>query len=97
MRFVTLLLTLALAPSAFAQNSELEELRAAVRAMQKTIEEQNTRIATLEKQQREQKPTAARTKKPANSRSVTVAGATVPIADLPAGLPLTSREALSSD
>jgi hypothetical protein len=84
MRFVTLLLTLALAPTAFAQNSELEELRAAVRTMQKTIEEQNARIATLEKQQREQNAAPAQARKPANSRSVTVAGATIPIADLPA-------------
>jgi len=73
---------LACAPLAHAQNSEIEELKAMVKAMQKTIAEQNTRIATLEKKQ------AAPSGKPAanalpSGRSVSVAGMDVPVAELP--------------
>lgn len=73
---------LAAAPIASAQSSELAELKAAMKAMQKTIAEQSARIATLEKQQAAapQKPGAKTT---ASGRSVTVAGMNVPIADLP--------------
>lgn len=39
------------APSSYAQTGELEELKAMIQAMQKTINEQNARIATLEKKQ----------------------------------------------
>lgn len=75
-------------PPVRAQSSELEELKAAVKAMQKTIADQNARlseqsarIATLEKRQRAQKPVTA--KAPASDRSVTVAGMSVPVAELP--------------
>lgn len=69
-------------------DSELDELKAAVKAMQKTIADQNAklteqsaRIATLEKQQATGKSAA----KPAQSgRSISVAGMDVPVAELPA-------------
>lgn len=78
-----ILVALAVAPPSFAQSSELEELKAAMRAMQKTIAEQNARIATLEKKQAA--PVQKAAAKPAVSgRSVTVAGMDVPIAELPA-------------
>ena len=38
-------------PSVFAQNEDIQELKATMEAMQKTIAAQNARIATLEKQQ----------------------------------------------
>src|SRR3954452_881440 len=83
--FIALAL-LAAAPLAPAQDSDLAELKATMRAMQKTIADQNARIATLEKQQQsaaKQKPatTGAPT---ASSRSVTVGGLNVPVAELPA-------------
>jgi hypothetical protein len=82
------LLLFAVAPAARAQTKELDELKATVKAMQKTIAEQNARIATLEKQQQQQpqKPASGKTKAPASTsegRSVTVAGMDVPVADLP--------------
>jgi hypothetical protein len=68
---------------ASAQDSDIAELKAMVRAMQKTIAEQSARIATLEKQQAGAKAKPAA--KPAGSgRSVAVAGMDVPIAELPA-------------
>jgi hypothetical protein len=77
------LASLALVPLSSAQSSEIEELKAMVRAMQQTIADQNARIATLEKQQAAQ--TQKTTAKPAASgRSVTVAGMDVPVAELPA-------------
>ncbi|MDB6175624.1 MAG: hypothetical protein JWL59_4935 [Chthoniobacteraceae bacterium] len=79
MRPILLPLWLALVSSATA--SELDDLKAAVRAMQKTIAEQNARIATLEKQQRTPKAPQTETKAP--YRSVTVAGMNVPLAELP--------------
>jgi hypothetical protein len=88
----TLAALIFLAPLANAQSSgELDELKAAVRAMQKTIADQNAklseqsaRIATLEKQQRTQKPAPTAAKTPASSRSVAVAGMNVPVGELPA-------------
>jgi hypothetical protein len=69
-------------PVALGQKSEMEELKAMVRAMQKTIAEQNERIATLEKGQVATKGKApAKTK---SGRTVTVAGMDVPTAELPA-------------
>lgn len=84
MKSPTLLTALALAPAAFAQQSEIEELKAAMRVMQKTITEQSARIATLEKQQHEPKPATPGKPKAASDRSVTVAGMNVPLAELPA-------------
>lgn len=72
------------APPADAQSSEIEELKAMIRGMQKTIGEQNARIATLEKQQAAPKGKTATQPAP-SGRSVTVAGMNVPITELPAG------------
>jgi hypothetical protein len=95
MKATAILLSLALTSSALAQGSELEELKAAMRAMQKTIAEQNARIATLEKQRQEQKPVPAANAKPAaNGRSVAVAGMNVPLAELPASAVPTARTAV---
>jgi hypothetical protein len=85
-------ISLALGSSGFAQSNELEELKAAVKAMQKTIAEQNAklaeqsaRIATLEKQQQPATKQKHVTKAAATSdRTVTVAGVDVPVAELPA-------------
>lgn len=74
---------LAAAPLAPAQDSDIAELKAMVRAMQKTITEQNARIATLEKKQTAPAEKPA-TKPTASGRSVTVAGMNVPLAELPA-------------
>lgn len=86
-QFVVVVTLLSMAPPAFAQNTEVEELKSMVRAMQKTIAEQNARIAALEKQQatQKQKPASSAASKPAatSDRSVTVAGMDVPVADLP--------------
>lgn len=69
--------------AAFAQTDEMAELKAAMKAMQKTIADQNARIATLEKQVAvKEKPAVAQS---ASTRSVTVAGMGVPVAELPAG------------
>lgn len=85
---------LAAAAPASAQNGEIEELKAMVRAMQKTIAEQNARIATLEKQHAAtpvSKPVAT----PAPSgRSVAVAGMNVPVAELPASAIPTEKTAV---
>ncbi|HET6408223.1 MAG TPA: DcaP family trimeric outer membrane transporter, partial [Chthoniobacteraceae bacterium] len=70
--------------SASAQNSDIEELKAMVKEMRKTIAEQNARIATLEKKQAEPKGKAA-TKPVPGGPSVKVAGMDVPVAELPAG------------
>jgi hypothetical protein len=77
------ILVFAIAPLACAQSSEIAELKAMVKAMQKTIAEQNARIAALEKQQSAQKEKPA-SKPVASERSVTVAGLDVPVAELPA-------------
>lgn len=80
----TLILSMLMLPAAVrAQSSELDELKAAVKAMQKTIAEQNARIATLERQQK----TAPKTKAASSGeRSVAVAGMDVPVADLPSSV-----------
>lgn len=68
-----------------AADDELAELRAMVRSLQKTVTDQNARIATLEKAQ--PKAGAAKTagnSLPPSTRSVQVAGMTVPTAELPA-------------
>ena len=76
-----LLAALAIAPLAAADAGEIEELKAMVRAMQKTIADQNQRIANLEKRQAApQEKSATKTK---SDRSLTVAGANVPLAELP--------------
>jgi hypothetical protein len=90
---------LALSPLAGAQSSELDELKAAVKAMQKTIADQNAklseqsaRLATLEKKQQQSaatqkavtRGTAPTNAAPASDRSITVAGINVPVAELPA-------------
>lgn len=81
-RLVHPLLALAVsAPFAAAEANEIEELKAMVRAMQKTISEQNDRIAHLEKGQ----PAPKKGTKKQDGRAVSVAGMDVPIADLPAG------------
>jgi len=71
--------------------SDIEELRAAMRAMQRTIAEQNAqiasqnaRIATLEKQRPQSPKAAPPATSPSSGRSVTVAGMDVPVAELPA-------------
>ncbi|HET6406361.1 MAG TPA: DcaP family trimeric outer membrane transporter [Chthoniobacteraceae bacterium] len=86
-------LFVAVAPSTSAEDSEIAELKAMVRAMQKTIAEQNTRIATLEKGQAAQtgKPSA---KTATSGRSVSVAGMDVPVAELPAGAMPSGRSAV---
>src|SRR5918993_444008 len=63
---------LAAVPIATANADEIEELKAMVRAMQKTITQQNDRIANLEKRQASAKEkTTTKTK---SDRSITVAG-----------------------
>jgi hypothetical protein len=93
MRPLPLLLALGLAPTAFSQNNELEELRAALKVMQKTIAEQSARIEALEKQQAAPKQKTA-SKPAASGRSVTVAGMDVPVADLPASALPKERSAI---
>jgi hypothetical protein len=67
-----------------AEGDELSELRAAVRAMQKTIAEQNARIAELEKRQRAARPEPERAPKTAQGgRALSIAGGEVPVAELP--------------
>src|SRR5688572_3391066 len=75
---------LAAFPLATATADELGELKAMVRAMQKTIADQNERIASLEKRQTTA-PKDKSTAKTKSDRSLTVAGTNVPIAELPAG------------
>lgn len=94
---IAAVLVLTAVPPAFAQDSDIEELKAMVKAMQKTIAEQNARIATLEKKEAEQKekPAAKTATKPAPSeRSVTVAGMDVPVADLPSAATPKQRSAI---
>jgi hypothetical protein len=90
----TLVVILLLSPFARAQSSDIEELKAAIKAMQKTIADQNaklseqsSRIATLEKQQqppaRQKLATKGAAPAPASGRSVTVAGMNVPVPELP--------------
>jgi hypothetical protein len=73
--------------SAFAADSEIEELKAMVKEMRKTINEQNARIASLEKKQAGTKDAGTKGKsaaKPApDGRSVKVAGFDVPVGELP--------------
>jgi hypothetical protein len=74
----------------------MDELKAMVKAMQKTIAEQNSRIATLEKQLNQPKPVpASAAKAPAGSnRSITVLGQNVPVAELPANAVPKERSAV---
>ncbi len=78
----TLALLASLSPLS-AQSDELAELKAAVKAMQKTIADQNARIATLEGRLTGQKPAAKKSAPPTDGRSVTVAGMEAPLVDLP--------------
>jgi hypothetical protein len=78
-------------PARAQSNSDLEELKATIKAMQKTIADQNARIGTLERQlqQRPAQATAAPgatagTKAPASGRTVTVVGQNLPVGELPA-------------
>ncbi len=68
--FIALAL-LANTPSVVAENSDVDELKAMVREMQKTIAEQNARIATLENQKADQvaKPPAISSSKPIAKRT----------------------------
>jgi DcaP outer membrane protein len=84
---------LAVPPPTSAQNSEVEELKNMVRAMQKTIAEQNARIAALENQQAAQKQKTV-SKPAAGGRSVAIAGMDVPVADLPAAVLPKERSAI---
>ena len=87
MRILPLILitVLTAAPLAIAQSTELDELKAAMKAMQKTIAEQNARIATLEKRPAAPPPKpASKGAATASDRSVAVAGMNVPLAELPA-------------
>lgn len=77
------------APTLSAADSEIEELKAMVRAMQKTIETQNERIATLEKQR-----VAPAPKPKPDGRSVNVAGLSVPTAELPPSALPTEKSAV---
>jgi hypothetical protein len=87
---IAALTVLAVTPSASAQsNSELEEMKATIKAMQKTIADQNARIGTLERQLQQHPPQAtpastAKTKGPASGRTVTVLGQSLPVGGLPA-------------
>lgn len=102
-----LIAVLAVAPLASAQSSELDELKAAVKAMQKTIADQNarlseqsSRIATLEKQQQSgtRQKLASKGTEPSGDRSVTVAGMKVPLAELPvAGMPTQTTPVRDAD
>src|SRR5262245_20083266 len=80
---VTVVALFSMASPALAQNTEVEELKSMVRAMQKTIAEQNARIAALEKQQATQKQKPASKPAATSDRSVTVVGMDVPVAELP--------------
>jgi hypothetical protein len=79
-RNVSLVLTLlfAAAPSAFAQSSEIDELKATMKAMQQVIADQNARIAALEKQQHHPKAqaTPATKNEVASHQPATVAAST---------------------
>ncbi|GAA5129207.1 porin [Luteolibacter yonseiensis] len=70
------------APCASAENGDVEELKAMVREMQKTIAEQNARIATLENQKAapSKKTTARKSPKPAEKEpDMAAAGIDVPV------------------
>jgi len=72
-------------PLSASESEDIQELKAMVNAMKKTVSDQNARIATLEKQLADKGSKSAAKSAPAPSgRSVAVAGMNVPIGELPA-------------
>jgi outer membrane murein-binding lipoprotein Lpp len=93
--FASLVLATTL-PAAGAESGELDELKAMVRDMQRTINEQNARIATLESRRpavAAEKPATKKSTKPAAKPEVTAAEIDMPAVTLPPQKPSPVRDA----